>query len=81
MNVEILIPEVKKLTTKTKVEDGELVTVFQFEARVRVASLARLLNLQRQGVPLTASIESPQAAMDLDFSEVPRKRSEAAGAE
>ncbi len=76
MNVEIFIPEITRLTTKTKVEEGILITTVQFEARMPVASVARVLNLQRQGVPLTACIESPQAAMDLEFSEVPRRRTD-----
>jgi len=78
MNVEIFIPEISKLTTKTKVEEGVLITTVQFEARMHVGSVARILNLQRQRAPLMATIASPQAGMDLDFSETSEKRSAAA---
>jgi len=70
MHVEIFIPEISKLVTKTRVEDGILISTVQFEARVPVANLARILNLQRQGAPLMASIASPQATMDLQFAEL-----------
>jgi len=73
MNVEIFIPEISKLTTKSKVEEGVLITTVQFEARMHVGSVARILNLQRQGAPLMASIASPQAAMDLQFADMTPK--------
>jgi len=70
MHVEIFIPEISKLTTKTKIEEGVLISTIQFEARVPVGNLARILNLQRQGAPLMASIASPQAPMDLQFKDL-----------
>jgi len=76
MNVEIFIPEITRLTTRTKVEEGILITTVQFEARVPVGSIARILNLQRQGAPLMASIASPQASMDLQFEELRQKKAE-----
>lgn len=78
MKVEIFISDISKITTKTRVDDGILVTAIQFEARVPVPSIARLLNLQRQGAPISAMIGSPQASMDLQFSETSGKRSAAA---
>ena len=70
MRVEIFVSDISKLTTKTKVDDGIFTTTVQFEARIPVQSIARLLNLQRQGAPLFATIGSPQASMDLDFREI-----------
>jgi len=70
MHVEIFMPEVTRLTTKTKLDEGVLITTVQFEARIPVGNLARILNLQRQGAPLMASIASPQARLDLQFSEL-----------
>jgi len=68
MKVEILIGEITKLTTKTRIEEG-LTTTIQFDAKIPVASVARLLNLQRQGAPLLVAFSSPQATMDLAIEE------------
>ena len=68
MKVEILIGDISNLTTKTK-RDGDLVTTIQFDAKIPVASVARLLNLQRQGAPLLVAVSSPQAVMDLAIEE------------
>ena len=68
MKVEIVISDITRLATKTKLEEG-LVTTIQFDAKVPVASIARLLNLQRQGAPLLVTIGSPQATMDLNIQE------------
>jgi hypothetical protein len=64
MKVEILIPDITKLTTSTRL-DPDLVTTIKFDCKVQVASLARILNLQRQGAPMMVFISSPQATMDL----------------
>ena len=68
MKVEILITDITNVVTKTKLQEG-LLTTIQFDAKVPVQSIARLLNLQRQGAPLLISISSPQAAMDLFIQE------------
>lgn len=68
MKIEILINDVAKLSTKTKWEEG-LVTTIQFETRIHPALLARLLNIQRQQVPIFLTIGTSQAMMDLDFTE------------
>ena len=68
MKVEILIPDITKLTTRTRL-DPDLVTTIQFDCKVQVASLARILNLQRQGAPLMLTVSSPQATMDLAIEE------------
>lgn len=65
MKVEILMADIDKFTTKTKVEERGLVTTIQFNTRVSVEGLARLLYLQRQGAPLLVRIGSQQAVMDL----------------
>jgi hypothetical protein len=68
MKVEILIGDVSNLVTRTKATP-ELITTIQFDAKVLPASIARLVNLQRQGAPLLVVISSPQAIMDLDIQE------------
>lgn len=68
MKVEILIPDISKLRTSTRL-DPDLITTIQFECKVQVASLARILNLQRQGAPLMVTVSSPQVIMDLAISE------------
>jgi hypothetical protein len=68
MKVEILIGDVSNLVTRTKATP-ELMTTIQFDAKLPPASIARLINLQRQGAPLLVSISSPQAIMDLDIIE------------
>jgi hypothetical protein len=68
MKVEVLIPDITKLTTSTRL-DPDLVTTIKFDCKVQVASLARILNLQRQGAPMMVSISSPQATMDLAIEE------------
>jgi len=70
MKVEIFVSEVRKLTTKTRIDDGIFTTTIQFEAHVPIPSLARLLNLQRQGAPISATLGSPQARMDLKVGEI-----------
>ncbi|MGQ9676551.1 MAG: hypothetical protein ACUVX1_12890 [Chloroflexota bacterium] len=65
MKVEILLPDITALITKTRFDDGGLVTTIQFNSKVHPGMLARILNLQRQGCPLLAAISSPQATMDL----------------
>ena len=65
MKIEIMIPEITGLSTRTKFDDNGQVTTIQFNTKIHPASLARILNLQRQGAPLLATIASPQATMDL----------------
>jgi hypothetical protein len=71
MKVQILVPDITKLATKTRYDEGGLVTTLQFEAKIPPSSIARILNLVRQGVPLMATIESPQAHMDLAINDHP----------
>ena len=71
MKVEILLPDITGLATKTRQDDHGLVTTIKFEAKIHPGSLARILNLQRQGAPLLAIISSPQATLDLNIQEEP----------
>ena len=75
MKVEVLCPEVTKIATRTRIEgeDG-LVTTIQFCAKLPPTPIARLLNMQRQGVSLYAIIGSNQTLLDLDVQE--RKETE-----
>lgn len=67
--VEILLPDITGLSTRTKFDDQGQVTIIQFSAKIHPGMLARILNLQRQGAPLLATIGSPQASMDLYVQE------------
>ena len=67
--VEILLPDITNLSTRTKFDDQGQVTTIQFSAKIHPGVLARILNLQRQGAPLIATIGSPQASMDLYVQE------------
>lgn len=71
MNVQIVIGDVANLSMKTvKGKDApEPVTTVSFQTKMMPSTLARLLNLQRQGVPLMATLGSPQALMDLEVVE------------
>jgi len=68
MKVELLLGDVSNVTTRIKATP-ELVTTIQFDAKIPPATIARLVNLQRQGAPLLVSISSPQAVMDLAIEE------------
>ena len=68
MKVELLIGDITNLVTSTRATP-ELVTSIKFDAKVPPATVARLINLQRQGAPLLVTVSSPQAMMDLDISE------------
>jgi len=67
--VEILLPDITNLSTRTKFDDQGQVTTIKFDTKVHPGVLARILNLQRQGAPLLAIIGSPQASMDLYVQE------------
>ena len=68
MKVEIVMSNISRLATKTRF-DEVLVTTIQFDAKIQPAHIARILNLQRQGLPLLVTIGTPQAAMDLSIQE------------
>lgn len=71
MKVEVLLPDITKLATKTRFDDEGLITTIRFDAKIQPGTLARILNLQRQGAPLLATIGSPQATLDLYIQEEP----------
>jgi len=71
VKVEILLPDITDLATKTRFDEQGLVTTIKFEVKIHPASLARILNLQRQGAPLLAIISSPQATLDLNIQDEP----------
>jgi hypothetical protein len=71
MKVEVFLPDITGLATKTKFNDEGLVTTIRFDTKVHPGVLARILNLQRQGCPLLATIGSPQATLDLYVQEEP----------
>jgi len=66
MSVKIEINKVSGITASIK--DGKVKLVM--ETDLHPGDLARLINLSRQGAPISAVIESPQASLDLVFREV-----------
>jgi len=69
MKVEIVITDITRLVPRTRVVEGALVTTLQLQAKIPVPDIARILNLQRQDVPIFAVIGSPQGALDLKLEE------------
>ena len=71
MYVEINIPSVTglSLTTKSKEDEGPVTTV-SFQAALSVETQARLYNLLRQRAPLSVSVSSPQAQLDLQVLDI-----------
>jgi hypothetical protein len=64
--VDIKLDYITGVTTKIKKSDsGKLIGTIQIEGEITPELIARLLNLQKQGVPLFASIGTDQLAMDL----------------
>jgi hypothetical protein len=70
--IDIKIDNIQAVTTKVKKGDNpnELIGVIQIEAPVNPGVIARLLNLQKQGVPIYASISTDQLCFDLTVTEV-----------
>lgn len=68
-NVQVVIESISDLVIRTRVRDAVLVSTLQFQARIPVPDIARILTMQRQGVPMTVSITTPQGAFDLDTKE------------
>ncbi len=67
--VDLKIENIRGITTSTKIDDnGELVGAIKVEAQVNPSIIARLLNLQKQRVPLFITIGTDQLAMDLQIA-------------
>lgn len=64
--VKIELKRIEGLNLKLK--DGNVVVIM--ETYMPPGDVARLYNVSKQGVPLQAVIESPQAEFDLQVSEV-----------
>lgn len=71
MKIEVSIKDITNLSLKTRYQDG-LVTTVTFNAKISPVLLARILNLERQQVPLYANIGSSQAIMDILFEDYPK---------
>ena len=69
--IDLKIETIKGITTRTEMNDeGKLLGTIQVKAEVNPGIIARLLNLQRQHVPLFITIGTDQLAMDLRIDEV-----------
>jgi hypothetical protein len=64
--IKIIIDRVEGLDIKFK-KDSD---VLALEAHLTSEDIARLHNLSKQGVPLSVTIESPQAEMDLRIEKI-----------
>lgn len=67
--IRIEIKHIAGMNLKFKEGEGTNV-VLSMETYLSPGDIARLYNLSKQGVPVRAIIESPQAEFDLVFSEV-----------
>ena len=67
--IRIEIKRITGLNLKFKEAEGTNI-VLSLETYLQPGDVARLYNLSRQGVPVSAVIESPQAEMDLRIEEV-----------
>ena len=74
MKVEIKIEGITDIQAAVKLDDLGLKTVLKFDTRIAPQVLARILNLQKQGCPITMLISSDQAAMDLEIVEYPTRK-------
>ncbi len=70
--ISITLPRIEEIVLKAK--DGKV--TIQFETMMAPGDIARLLNLQKSGNAIKATIESPQAQLDLIFNEVNVKTGE-----
>lgn len=68
----VRLPVIKKLSLSVK----EDVTRISFETTLQAGEIARLLNFAKQGRPMDCIISSPQATMDLIFTQVSLKKEE-----
>ncbi len=69
--IDIKLDNVRGITTKVKTGDNhELIGTIQIEVLVTPAIIARLLNLQKQGIPLFAAVGTDQLSFDLRIEEI-----------
>ena len=71
MKVELTFPDIHDVQAATKLdEDAGLIVLLRFTTKVHPGDIARLLNLQKQNVPIFCVIGSKQAALDLAWHTV-----------
>ena len=71
MNVSVSF-RVDKIKTGIQLDEDtqELEATIQFQCKVHPADIARVLNLQKTRVPMTCTISSNQAELDLKIQQV-----------
>jgi hypothetical protein len=67
MKVEIITPVEIVSITQTFPEDKGMVTVLKVATKLQPGEVARILNMRRQGAPLTMAIGTDQLMFDLEI--------------
>lgn len=68
IQAHVTIDQVDELATKTKRDNnGTLITTLLIDAKIQPSEIARILNMVKQGAPLTITIGSDQLMMDLQM--------------
>ena len=68
IQAHVTIDQVDELSTRTKRDNnGTLITTLLIDAKIQPAEVARILNMVKQGAPLTITIGSDQLMMDLQM--------------
>jgi hypothetical protein len=66
---EIKIARVESFTTRVKLHPEKgLITILAIETKMAPADIARLLNMQKQGPPISIIIGSDQLLFDLEIT-------------
>jgi len=64
----VTIDQVDELSTNSKRDrNGTLITTLSINAKIQPSEIARILNMVKQGAPLTLTIGSDQLMMDLQM--------------
>lgn len=68
IQAQVTIDQVDELATRTKRDNnGTLITTLLIHAKIQPSEIARILNIVKQGAPLTITIGSDQLMMDLQM--------------
>ena len=68
IQAQVTIDHVDELSTRVKRDNnGTLITTLLIDAKIQPSEIARILNMVKQGAPLTITIGSDQLMMDLQM--------------
>ncbi len=71
MKVEVAFEDIQDIQVATKLDaDDGLVCMVKFQAKVHPGDIGKLLNLQKQFVPISCTMRSDQAQLDFTWHTV-----------